>query len=337
MFFPAYFFIITLATAGFIIAWYIYFKKQTHDTLVCPLNSKCEVVINSSFSRFFGIPIEILGMGYYALMIIGYTVFMVMPSAATPLAIFLIVIISTAAFLFSIYLTFIQAFALREWCTWCLTSATLSTLIFLAAILFSQTGFTELLIKYHEVILFVHLVGIALGVGGATITDVFFFKFLKDFRISHEENDVLRSLSQVIWFALGLLVVSGIGLYLPDASLLNQTPKFIVKVLAVAVIILNGAFLNLIVSPKLVRISFGKRHRHQDGELRQARRLAFAMGAISIVSWYSALALGFLPKSLPFSALEIIGSYLALLVLAVITSQIIGHFLSRQDPELAEP
>ncbi|MEX2008266.1 MAG: vitamin K epoxide reductase family protein, partial [Candidatus Spechtbacterales bacterium] len=37
---------------------------------------------------------------------------------------------SAAAFVFSAYLTFLQAVVIRDWCSWCLISATISTIIF---------------------------------------------------------------------------------------------------------------------------------------------------------------------------------------------------------------
>ena len=82
---------------------------------------------------------------------------------------------------------------------------------------------------YHDALLIAHVAAMALGLGSATITDIFFFKFLKDFRISSWEAGVMRTLSLFIWFALGMLVVTGIGLYLPEADVLRQSPKFLTK------------------------------------------------------------------------------------------------------------
>ena len=91
--------------------------------------------------------------------------------------------------------------------------------------------------------------------------------------------------------------------------------------IVVGVIILNGAFLNLLISPRLVHISFGKRHPHEPGELHHLRKLAFALGAVSIVSWYSAFILGAL-RRLSFSFIELLSAYLVIVALAVIGSQI---------------
>lgn len=332
----AYLFIILIAILGLGVAWYIRMKKNVPHGMVCPLQSDCDAVVHSQFSVFFGIPIEILGMLYYGVIILAYAVITAFPVIASELVVFLLLVMSLVALLFSAYLTFIQAFAIKEWCTWCLTSAGFCTVIFFSSLFATEFGFVDLLATQKGLLVIVHLIGVALGVGGATITDILFFKFLKDFRISHEENDILHTVSQVIWFALALLIVSGIGLYLPEASALNQTPKFLAKVFAILIIILNGAFLNLIVSPKLVRISFGQKHEHQTGELKKLRKLAFALGAVSITSWYSALILATLPRSLPFNASDLILIYLGIVLLGVVGSQIMDYFIRSSDANKAQ-
>src|SRR3989344_5764434 len=105
--------IILSALGGFLIALYIYHKKRTGDNhLVCPIGSNCDIVIHSSYSKFFEIPVEILGLLYYATIVISYGIIISTPLTALPLFVFYIFVISLVAFLFSIYLTFIQLFNL---------------------------------------------------------------------------------------------------------------------------------------------------------------------------------------------------------------------------------
>jgi uncharacterized membrane protein len=321
--------LIFAAFGGFLLAFYIRHKKQARETMVCPLHSDCDAVIYSEYSRFLGIPVEILGLFYYGLVAVGYALFLTLPALASPLVVFSVLALTTAAFLFSLYLTFIQAFLLKQWCAWCLASAGLCAVIFATALSISEFGFVSLLDRYRGLVLAGHFLGVALGLGGATITDIFFFKFLKDFRISEWEAEVMHTLSQVIWFALALLVLSGFGLYLPETERLNQSAKFLVKMIAVAVLIVNGSFLNLLVAPKLVKISFGERHRHEAGELHHIRKLAFALGAVSLVSWYSAFILGMLRAS-PLEFLPLLLIYLFLLGGAIIGSQVMERSLSKR-------
>lgn len=317
----AYFAIVAFALGGFSIAFYIFYRKCAEEHLICPLRGDCDSVVHSEYAIFLTIPVEVWGMLYYAMLAITYGAIAYFPLLASPFVVFVLLGATIIAFLFSLYLTFIQAFALHEWCTWCLFSAGLCTLVLLSAFLGLPFDLPLLLSANHDFIFALHLFAVALGLGGATITDVFFFKFLKDFRISKSEAAVLRMLSQIIWFALGLIVLTGIGLYIPDAALFNDSSKFLAKLCVVFVLLVNGAFLNLLVSPKLVRISFGGTHTHKPHELRLLRRLAFALGAVSITSWYAAFFVAMLGGS--FSLAMLLGSYGIALLLAILGSQFV--------------
>ncbi len=193
----------------------------------------------------------------------------------------------------------------------------------------SRNTMIEFLEQYHRVVLGLHIFGIVLGFGGAIMSDIFFFKFLKDFRISKQEADTFRTLSKIIWVGVALLVMSGIGLYLPHAETLNASSKFLLKMVVVAIIIINGVCLNLFVAPKLIKISFGEKHEHMSGELRRSRRLAYALGAVSLTSWTSAFLLG-MARSIPLSFPILLGIYLLLLLGAITTSQIIEQVIVKR-------
>ncbi len=322
--------IVFTAFCGFLLAFYIRHKKSSSEKLVCPIGSDCDAVVHSEYSRFFGIPVELLGVLYYGLAAISYGIFLSAPYLVSPFILFAVLVVTTTALLFSLYLTFIQAFVLRQWCTWCLTSAGFCLIIFGSAIAGSQFGFLPILSEYSGLILILHILGAALGLGSATISDVLFFKFLRDSKISEWEADVLGTLSQVIWLCLAIIIVTGIGLYLPDSARLNESPKFLVKMFIVAVIIINGAFLNLWITPRLVKISFaGGFHTHEEGKLHYARRFSFALGAVSTISWYSAFILGSLRES-PGGFLTILGAYLLLLAVGIMASQIMERLYTKK-------
>lgn len=324
--------IILASLGGFFLAFYIRAKKHKPEAMVCPLHGSCNTVTTSEYSSFFGFPVEMIGMVYYGFIATSYIILLAFPYLSVPIVNFLLLGTTIVAFLFSVYLTLVQGFALRQWCTWCLTSAGLSTLIFALSIAVSTFGTIELLSGHRDIIIILHAIGFALGLGGASITDIFFFKFLKDLRISEWEADVMRTLSQVMWFALGIIILSGIGLFLPEAERLLASSKFLVKMVVVSVLIVNGILLNLFVSPKLVKISFGKKHHHEPGELHHLRKLAFAFGGISFVSWYSAFILGML-RHVPLSFPVLLGIYVVLLTGAIIGSQITERRIARQSGE----
>src|SRR3989338_4934394 len=127
----AYVLIIFLAFVGFLIARYIrHHKKNVQEALICPLKANCDTVIHSDYSVILGIPLEILGMTYYGLLAISYGLLIILPIFGQPLIVSGLLLATVCAFAFSIYLTLVQAFVIKNWCTWCLISATICATIF---------------------------------------------------------------------------------------------------------------------------------------------------------------------------------------------------------------
>ncbi len=131
---PLHLLIILVAAGGFLIASHIRRKKLKNEALVCPLNSNCEAVIHSQYSRFLGLPLELLGMIYYAFTAFNHLLFLILPAFNSGEIVAVVMAMSVMAALFSFYLTYIQAAKLREWCTWCLISALFCSIIFLASL-----------------------------------------------------------------------------------------------------------------------------------------------------------------------------------------------------------
>jgi uncharacterized membrane protein len=321
--------LVLFALAGIALSAHIFFSKRKQKPLVCPLNSDCNAVVYSDFSRLFGIPLEILGLIYYGLVVASYILFTYYPILKTPPMIFSLLLLTTVAFLFSIYLTLIQAFAIREWCVWCLISAGFCTVIFSLALIGNELSFIDMLIRYHDFITAGLTIGLTLGVGAATVYGVLYIKFLRDLKISQIEHDILRTIAQVIWIALITIIVSAISLYLSQPEAHNTSPSFLIKIIVLGVILVGDALLNIIVAPQLIDISFGKRHEHAPGELRNLRRLSFALVATSLVSWYALLTLLALPLTIATSFGLLTLYYLLALLIGLLISQIVDYLLKQ--------
>ncbi|MBP9821443.1 MAG: vitamin K epoxide reductase family protein [Candidatus Pacebacteria bacterium] len=321
--------IIFFAFLGFILSFILFHKKRNQESLVCPIGNDCTSVIYSPHSRFFGIEVTLIGMCYYGLTALFYGALIAFPGALSSLVQFFGFIITLCALIFSGYLVIVQGVVLKQWCTWCLGSAFICAVVFGLALNTVYAHVPVLLAEYKTIVVILHAFAAALGVGAVTMTDLFFFKFLKDYRISHDEASIMDTLSDVIWFALVLLVVTGIALYIPSSVALLVSTKFMAKMVVVGVVIVNGVTLNMLVAPKLVKISFGEEHVEHDGEMHQLRRLGFALGAVSLTSWYIVFILGSL-RSIPLSSIAILGIYVALLCFAVIGSQVFDRALVRR-------
>lgn len=320
--------LLLLGVLGFIVSAYIFMKKKRGQKVICPFRGSCDRVLTSSYGKFFGVSLEIFGMGYYSLVVIYHVLFLVSPFFSQSIFLYGHVLFSLGAALFSLYLLGIQIFVLRTWCTWCIISM-LTSIGILALLLFGyQATIPSALEASIRISTILHLLGVSLGIGAATITDVFFFRFLKDYKISKEESDTLNVLSEVIWVALGILFISGILLFIPKAEVLSESGKFLTKMIALIVLTANGFALNLMVAPKLIELHFSGEDKEETKELRVLRKLAFALGGISITSWYFVFVLGSL-RGVFISFTPLVIFYVVLLVFAIVGSQIFGQMLRR--------
>ncbi len=124
--------VILLAIAGFIISYHIYSNK--HEKIICFIGHDCDNVVNSKYNKTLGIPNEISGIIYYAFIALIYLTSFAYPVFQIQYSILIISIITIIAVILSGYLTFIQLFLLKEFCTLCLTSSAISALIFIVII-----------------------------------------------------------------------------------------------------------------------------------------------------------------------------------------------------------
>lgn len=136
---------IILGTSGFFLARYIYTKKKRKEKLVCPLDSDCDAVVHSRYSTFLGIPLEDMGMFYFAFIALFYLASLFLPLLSAPFFVFFIPFLSLTAFLFSIYLASIQLLLIKQWCAWCLISTILCAALFIAILITSPLNIKGLL------------------------------------------------------------------------------------------------------------------------------------------------------------------------------------------------
>ncbi len=180
-------------------------------------------------------------------------------------------------------------------------------------------------ISVHNMFVIGHLFGVILGAGGAFISDGVFFSSLKDKIISKDEFRSLRTASYFIWLGIGILFISGIGLFVLNAEVLSTSEKFISKMTVVGIIILNGIIFHTI------HLSFLKRHL---GKVLATKKqptnaplvpFILASGVVSMVSWVSTVILGGLRK-VWFSY----GEFLTLYFICIACGIYASHFLFRR-------
>jgi hypothetical protein len=174
-----------------------------------------------------------------------------------------------------------------------------------------------------------HVVGAATGVGAATASDSVFLRSIRHRRVSSEQFVLIRSTSDVVLVGMTLVALTGVGLLLLSPELI-QEPKFQAKMLVVVALLANGLLFHLRILPYLK----ARRDRWLgDESLTAGRRLLFAgAGAVSAVSWYSALILGAMAPvdiGLPLMA----GVYLAVVVAGAVAAYLLlSHLIFAPAP-----
>jgi uncharacterized membrane protein len=290
------------ATALFGIAVATIIRGRKNRPNVCLPGENCEEVLSSRYSNFLGLPLESLGLAYYtalaiatAAMAVAIAIDFVSPAHIDVFA-FAILGITGAGFAMSCYLTFVQTAYIRRWCPWCLRSAAAATISFLLAILFYMTAHADMLpilVSFHDQLEIVHLTSFALALVAATVSDVVVIRFMRSFSVSEIAERTFRYATQTTVALLFVVILTFVGLYLPDVVILKQTPAVLAQGVAVLLVSINAAFLNLFVSPYLYDMVAKKTV--SISRARTLRRFAFALAAISFVSWYSAFALALYP------------------------------------------
>ena len=144
--------IFVLGFLGLMVARHIYkHKKASEKPLVCPIRFDCNFVVHSDYSRFLGIPVEILGMIYYALISSSYLFFIFVfeiPNAFQVDLVAFIITMSFMACLFSVYLIAVQIFILKKGCSWCIVSAFICFSIFILTMFNYDFSFiTQIFVK----------------------------------------------------------------------------------------------------------------------------------------------------------------------------------------------
>jgi uncharacterized membrane protein len=122
--------ILVLAVIGLGVAGYLTYEKLSGVGLICWGGSQdCETVQNSPYSQVGPIPVAVIGL-------VGYLIFLVVTSAQLRASSEMRRTLAgmnfgmaLGAFLYSVYLTYLEVFVIYAICTWCVISAVVVTLI----------------------------------------------------------------------------------------------------------------------------------------------------------------------------------------------------------------
>lgn len=179
----------------------------------------------------------------------------------------------------------------------------------------------QLIADYKYAFVIIHVLAVVTGMGAAIVTDILCLRFGFDKTLSRFEVSTIRFLSRVVTVALALILLTGAMTFLSNPEGYLASVKFLTKMTVVFVLVVNGYLLH-----RYIFKHIGDARILTSPNARALRKLGFALGAISIVSWVSALALGIL-LHIPVTYDTAIAIYAGVLVVAVLISQVLEWVL----------
>ena len=120
--------IFCFALGGFLDASYLVYKHYQGGLVICAVFNGCDTVLNSSYALVWGVPVALLGAGFYFTVLV-FSLFILSGWEELKKPIFLL---SMVGVLTSLYFLYLQIFVIKEFCFYCLISvfATVGIFIF---------------------------------------------------------------------------------------------------------------------------------------------------------------------------------------------------------------
>jgi uncharacterized membrane protein len=122
-----------LALIGLFVSLYLLAYSVGLVPLICGVGS-CAYVQASEWSTVGPIPVPLIGVGGYS-SLLAATLYALQPAQQERRGPGLVVLgLATIGVAYSAFLTYLEARVINAWCMWCVVSAVLMTLIFLASL-----------------------------------------------------------------------------------------------------------------------------------------------------------------------------------------------------------
>jgi len=135
-----------------------------------------------------------------------------------------------------------------------------------------------------ELFNFLHFLGLAFGLGGATIASVISAKSEKDKELGKAAGKIMPSIVKFIWLGMALLIISGIALpFFVTWPLNNQL--LVVKHVLVVWIIIIGVFIGRRMK-KMQNLAPVLKEK-PSAEFLKAKKQMKALSIINLILWYA--------------------------------------------------
>lgn len=114
---------------GFLDATYLTIVHYKNIAPPCSIAHGCETVLTSQYASVFGIPIALIGAGFYLTVLVLLGLYMQNKTSQRVLS--LLMVISIGSLIISAILVYLQAEVLHAFCQYCLTSEGINVLLFI--------------------------------------------------------------------------------------------------------------------------------------------------------------------------------------------------------------
>jgi len=123
--------LLALAFVGIADAWYLSMSALTDTALSCDLGAVldgCNIVAKSEFSHFFGLPLAMYGVAFFAVVFVIAAIQLVTPHKTLFRLLYALGVLGSVA---SVLFLFIQIAVIKALCIYCIASAVITFLIWL--------------------------------------------------------------------------------------------------------------------------------------------------------------------------------------------------------------
>lgn len=126
------YFMLACAVIGMADAYYVAQASYTGRPLWCAILEGCNIVVQSPYARLFGVQASYIGLAFYVHMF-GLAALLAFDPLSRGLRLGALVY-AAAGVCYSGYFAYLQLVAIRAACLYCLISAVLTVLLFIAAL-----------------------------------------------------------------------------------------------------------------------------------------------------------------------------------------------------------
>jgi len=117
--------LLLLIVAGVLVSAYLVYKAGDPSSVACSIGGGCEKVLSSEYAKLYGYSVALYGLVWYLAGLI--LVWLVYIRRIWTKSIFQLWALGGLGF--SLYLLYLEAYQIHAYCTWCLVSLGLVTLL----------------------------------------------------------------------------------------------------------------------------------------------------------------------------------------------------------------